>query len=188
MTLLSDTAYPSFIGEVEALNTTTIRRLIPSARHQLPAIAREVRRLALVGSPLFCAAPPTSPSPSPSQSPLTSAICPPIAHAQFGRGSSGGNREGVRAAIGSIRPAPRLRFSLANRSNRRNGERQRQPDGLRRRKAGEGPQNPRPGRRASTSRRITLHLERHSSGPVQQPLPEPRSGVSRLRQMLCSRR
>src|SRR5215468_5941463 len=39
MTLLSDTAYPSFIGEVEALNTTTIRRLIPSARHQLPAIA-----------------------------------------------------------------------------------------------------------------------------------------------------
>src|SRR5215470_11851018 len=28
MTLLSDTAYPSFIGEVEALNTTTIRRLI----------------------------------------------------------------------------------------------------------------------------------------------------------------
>jgi hypothetical protein len=40
MTLLSDTAYPSFIGEVEALNTTTIRRLIPSARHQLPAIAQ----------------------------------------------------------------------------------------------------------------------------------------------------
>jgi len=38
MTLLSDTAYHSFIGEVEALNTTTIRRLIPSARHQLPAI------------------------------------------------------------------------------------------------------------------------------------------------------
>jgi len=30
---------------VEALNTTTIRRLIPSARHQLPAIAR----LLLVG-------------------------------------------------------------------------------------------------------------------------------------------
>ena len=27
MTLLSDTAYHSFIGEVEALNTTTIRRL-----------------------------------------------------------------------------------------------------------------------------------------------------------------
>src|SRR5499427_1497992 len=39
MTLPSDTAYHSFIGEVEALNTTTIRRLIPSARHQLPAIA-----------------------------------------------------------------------------------------------------------------------------------------------------
>src|SRR6516162_3869102 len=42
ITLLSDTAYPSFIGEVEALNTTTIRRLIPSARHQLPAIAPNV--------------------------------------------------------------------------------------------------------------------------------------------------
>ena len=39
MTLLSDTAYPSFIGEVEALNTTTIRRLTTSRRHQLPAIA-----------------------------------------------------------------------------------------------------------------------------------------------------
>ncbi len=39
MTLFSDTAYHSFIGEVEALNTTTIRRLIRSARHQLPAIA-----------------------------------------------------------------------------------------------------------------------------------------------------
>src|SRR5262249_7813433 len=40
ITLLSDTAYPSFIGEVEASNTTTTRRLIPSACHQLPAIAR----------------------------------------------------------------------------------------------------------------------------------------------------
>src|SRR5438067_7503851 len=39
MTLLSDTAYHSFIGEVEALNTTTIRRLTPSRRHQLLAIA-----------------------------------------------------------------------------------------------------------------------------------------------------
>src|SRR5262249_54739101 len=39
MTLLSDTAYHSFIGEVEALNTTTIRRLPRSRRHQLPAIA-----------------------------------------------------------------------------------------------------------------------------------------------------
>ena len=29
----------SFIGEVEALNTTTIRRLTPSRRHQLLAIA-----------------------------------------------------------------------------------------------------------------------------------------------------
>jgi hypothetical protein len=40
MTLVSDTAYHSFIGEVEALNTTTIRRLTPSRRHQLLAIAR----------------------------------------------------------------------------------------------------------------------------------------------------
>jgi hypothetical protein len=29
ITLLSDTAYHSFIGDVEALNTTTIRRLTP---------------------------------------------------------------------------------------------------------------------------------------------------------------
>jgi hypothetical protein len=36
---VSDTAYHSFIGEVEALNTTTIRRLTPSRRHQLLAIA-----------------------------------------------------------------------------------------------------------------------------------------------------
>src|ERR1700732_5309681 len=40
ITLLSDTAYHSFIGEVGALNTTTIRRLTTSRRHQLPAIAR----------------------------------------------------------------------------------------------------------------------------------------------------
>src|SRR5260221_6044471 len=40
ITLLSDTAYHSFIGEVEALNTTTIRRLTPLCRHQLLAIAR----------------------------------------------------------------------------------------------------------------------------------------------------
>src|SRR6266478_1692006 len=39
MTLLSDTAYHSFIGEVGALNTTTIRRLTRSRRHQLLAIA-----------------------------------------------------------------------------------------------------------------------------------------------------
>src|SRR6267154_784308 len=38
MTLRSDTAYHSFIGEVEALNTTTIRSLTPSRRHQLLAI------------------------------------------------------------------------------------------------------------------------------------------------------
>src|ERR1700758_3598068 len=39
ITLLSDTAYHSFIGEVEALKTTTIRRLTRSRRHQLLAIA-----------------------------------------------------------------------------------------------------------------------------------------------------
>jgi hypothetical protein len=39
MTLLSDTAYHSFIGEVEASNTITIRRLTRSGRHQLPGIA-----------------------------------------------------------------------------------------------------------------------------------------------------
>src|SRR5882762_11675893 len=38
-TLVSVTAYHSFIGEVEALNTPTIRRLTPSRRHQLLAIA-----------------------------------------------------------------------------------------------------------------------------------------------------
>ena len=38
ITLLSDTAYHSFIREVEALNTTTIRRLTPSCRHQFLAI------------------------------------------------------------------------------------------------------------------------------------------------------
>src|SRR5438067_9705639 len=42
-TLLSDTAYHSFIGEVEALNTTTIRRLTRSRRHQLLAIAPPAR-------------------------------------------------------------------------------------------------------------------------------------------------
>src|SRR5580700_5332323 len=60
ITLLSDTAYHSFIGEVEALNTTTIRRLTPSRRHQLLAIARiektdELRRLKnaiAVGTPI----------------------------------------------------------------------------------------------------------------------------------------
>jgi hypothetical protein len=43
ITLLSDTAYHSFIGEAGALNTTTIRRLIPSCRHQLLAIAPWLR-------------------------------------------------------------------------------------------------------------------------------------------------
>src|SRR4030081_2356277 len=39
-TLLSVTAYHSFSGEVEASNPPTIRRLIPSCRHQLSPIAR----------------------------------------------------------------------------------------------------------------------------------------------------
>ena len=39
-TLVSVTAYPSFGGEVEALDTPTIRRLTPSCRHQLSALAR----------------------------------------------------------------------------------------------------------------------------------------------------
>src|SRR5271157_2727902 len=45
MTLLSDTAYHSFIGEVEALNTTAIRRLTLSRRHQLLAIAHTFGRM-----------------------------------------------------------------------------------------------------------------------------------------------
>ena len=39
-TLVSVWAYHSFSGEVEASNTPTIRRLIPSCRHQLSPIAR----------------------------------------------------------------------------------------------------------------------------------------------------
>src|ERR1700680_4449849 len=48
ITLLSDTAYHSFIGEVEALNTTTIRRLTPSCRHQILTIAPGIVGGALV--------------------------------------------------------------------------------------------------------------------------------------------
>ena len=51
ITLLSDTAYHSFIGEVEALNTTTIRRLTPSCRHQLLAIAQTTGRGAVTCPP-----------------------------------------------------------------------------------------------------------------------------------------
>jgi hypothetical protein len=39
-------AYHSFIGEVEALNTTTIRRLTPSCRHQLLVSDSNVIKLA----------------------------------------------------------------------------------------------------------------------------------------------
>src|SRR5580692_2089228 len=53
ITLLSDTAYHSFIGEVEALNTTTIRRLTPSCRHQILTIARRaIDQVAPQGAPL----------------------------------------------------------------------------------------------------------------------------------------
>src|SRR6266852_5785394 len=52
MTLLSDTAYHSFIGEVEALNTTTIRRLTRSRRHQLLAIAPSVPAAKLRSAPI----------------------------------------------------------------------------------------------------------------------------------------
>jgi homoserine O-acetyltransferase len=45
---VSDTAYHSFIGEVEALNTTTIRRLTPSRRHQLLAIAHQIKAKVLL--------------------------------------------------------------------------------------------------------------------------------------------
>src|SRR6202022_307626 len=41
--VVSVTAYHSFAGEVEALNTPTIRRLTPSCRHQLPPIAQGER-------------------------------------------------------------------------------------------------------------------------------------------------
>jgi len=57
MTLVSDTAYHSFIGEVEALNTTTIRRLTRSRRHQLPAIALAPSRPVVFHTPrreVFC--------------------------------------------------------------------------------------------------------------------------------------
>jgi hypothetical protein len=43
LTLVSVTAYHSFAGEVEALNTPTIRRLTPSCRHQLSPIALTAR-------------------------------------------------------------------------------------------------------------------------------------------------
>src|ERR1700758_1656219 len=47
-TLVSVTAYHSFGGEVEASNTPTIRRLIPSRRHQISSIAREENRIAAI--------------------------------------------------------------------------------------------------------------------------------------------
>src|SRR6516225_2921110 len=52
ITLLSDTAYHSFIGEVEAWNTTTIRRLTRSPRHQLLAIAPVLYMTELHGASL----------------------------------------------------------------------------------------------------------------------------------------
>jgi hypothetical protein len=49
MTLVSVTAYHSFSGEVEALNTPTIRRLTPSCRHQLSRIAHATTFLVNAG-------------------------------------------------------------------------------------------------------------------------------------------
>src|SRR6202011_5193517 len=51
-TLVSVTAYHSFGGEVEALNTPTIRRLTPSCRHQLSALAQKSFPDATVGGDL----------------------------------------------------------------------------------------------------------------------------------------
>src|SRR4029078_6876148 len=48
-TLVSVTAYHSFAGEVEALNTPTIRRLTPSRRHQLSTIAPDCTESTSVG-------------------------------------------------------------------------------------------------------------------------------------------
>src|SRR5438270_13850169 len=47
-TLVSVTAYHSFGGEVEALNTPMIRRLTPSCRHQLSALAPQISRYGFV--------------------------------------------------------------------------------------------------------------------------------------------
>src|SRR3984893_12238210 len=52
-TLLSVTAYHSFGGEVGASNTTTIRRLTPSCRHQLSPIALHGPARILVFLPVF---------------------------------------------------------------------------------------------------------------------------------------
>src|SRR5947208_16575448 len=52
-TLASVTAYHSFAGEVEASNTPTIRRLIPSCRHQLWPIAHSLLRFAFHHCPFF---------------------------------------------------------------------------------------------------------------------------------------
>src|SRR3981189_1625403 len=48
-TLVSVTAYHSFGGEVEALNTPTIRRLTPYCRHQLSALALMIKLPGLIG-------------------------------------------------------------------------------------------------------------------------------------------
>jgi CRP/FNR family cyclic AMP-dependent transcriptional regulator len=50
---VSVTAYHSFGGEVEALNTPTIRRLTPSCRHQLSPIAPAQARHLKAGERLF---------------------------------------------------------------------------------------------------------------------------------------
>jgi hypothetical protein len=47
------TAYHSFAGEVEALNTSTIRRLTPSCRHQLSPLAQCSVDFAVTHNPLI---------------------------------------------------------------------------------------------------------------------------------------
>src|SRR5215218_5506150 len=51
-TLVSNTAYHSFGGEVEASSTPTIRRLIPPCRHQLLPIARDLASEVRVTDPV----------------------------------------------------------------------------------------------------------------------------------------
>src|SRR5262249_58312946 len=70
-TLVSVTAYHSFAGEVGASNTSTIRRLTLSRRHQLSPIAPDGRPADFVRpSPRSCA--PMRPTPSSVAAPMSS--------------------------------------------------------------------------------------------------------------------
>src|SRR5438552_6696245 len=153
MTLLSDTAYRSFIGEVEALNTTTIRRLTRSRRHQLLAIApveraarcrkakegwrpRRPDRSAVVGNRIV-AGPGAATRP---EAPLQ-ARCGDChaASARGGNGRRGGERDRLAASyrsrrlLGNLEEKARARSCLGQRgawpglSHRRAGERMKSP-------------------------------------------------------------